>query len=168
MKFMFRGFAVAGMFAIALSLLLAFSTEAQGEDWPKYMRDLANSGHSSETGINSSNVASLGTKWTFTTGGLVSASPAVATINGVSTVYVGVSSHGDQPCIVGRVDAYDELTGNTAWSFNTIDQTTCPSGTCLGASVWSSVAIDAVNGIVYAGTGNPGSTCNPATANAAL
>src|SRR5438477_6466620 len=128
MKFMFRGFAVAGMFAIALSLLLAFSTEAQGEDWPKYMRDLANSGHSSETGINSSNVASLGTKWTFTTGGLVSASPAVATINGVSTVYVGSWN--------GILYALNAVTGQQLWTFavDLVGQCNATAGCRIGSS----------------------------------
>ncbi len=85
-------------------------------------------------------------------------------------VYVGVSAHGDSNCIPGgEVRAYDEVTGNLVWSFNTIDQSTCPNGgTCVGGSVWSSVAIDDVNGIVYAGTGNPGSTCSPPSKNAGL
>lgn len=38
----------------------------------------------------------------------------------------------------------------------------------MWGSVWSSVAVDDVNGIVYAGTGNPGSTCAPPTQNAGL
>jgi glucose dehydrogenase len=85
-------------------------------------------------------------------------------------VFVGVASHGDAPCVPGGlVNAYDELTGKLVWTFNTIDQSTCPNGgTCVGASVWSSLAIDDVNGIVYAATGNPGSTCMPATKNAGL
>ena len=85
-------------------------------------------------------------------------------------VYVGVSAHGDTNCIPGgEVQAYDELTGDLVWSFNTIDQSTCPNGeNCVGGSVWSSVAIDDVNGIVYAGTGNPGSTCTPPSKNAGL
>jgi outer membrane protein assembly factor BamB len=246
-----------------LSALCLGCLRASAEDWPKYKRDLANDGLSAETGINSTNVSSLQTKWTFPTGGIISASPAVATVNGISTVYlgswtgvfyavnavtgqsiwtfqvdkigpcksngchigssaavdvannlvffgarnayvyalnaatgqlvwkqrvgsnpyeiwsspaiyngmlfVGVSSHGDDPCIPGgQVNAYNELTGAPVWSFNTIDQTTCPSGVCVGGSVWSSVAIDDVNGIVYADTGNPGSTCFPPSKNAAL
>lgn len=243
------------------------SFHAAAEDWPKYNHDLANTGLSGETGINSKNVAQLQTKWTFTASKM-SATPAVATINGTpmvfipswdgimhalnavtgvqiwsfkvdaignsycndtycrmgsspavdvaqnlvlfgssnaylyalnattgalvwkvvtgdsnagyevwsspaiyqGMVYIGVSSHGDNPCIVGgEVQAYDELTGDLDWSFNTIDQGTCPTGVpCVGGSVWSSVAIDEVNGIAYAGTGNPGSTCKPPTANAGL
>jgi len=236
----------------------------RADDWPKYLRDLGNSAHSAETGIDSSNVASLKTKWTFSTGGEVSASPAVATVNGISTlflgsyngnfyainavtgtkiwsfkidivppcnskrcrigssasvdiannlvffgaenaylyalnattgtvvwkqqlgdptngaevwsspafyngmVYVGLASHDDAPCVIGLINAYNELTGATVWSFTTIDQSTCPGGTCVGGAVWSSVAIDDTNGIIYAGTGNPGANCLPPTKNATL
>jgi len=253
---------------VLLSLLFGFclsSVEATAEDWPKYRRDLSNTGASAETGISSRNVKSLKIAWTFPTGGQISAEPAVATINGVSTVflgsttgfyalnavtggliwsysidlvgqcnptkgcrigssayvdaannlvlfgarnayvyalnattgalvwkqqtgdpqsyevwaspavyngmvYVGTASHGDAPCLEGgEVNAYDELTGSPVWSFNTIDQSTCPGGgDCVGGAVWSSVAIDTTNGIVYAGTGNPGSTCHPPTQNAGL
>jgi glucose dehydrogenase len=85
-------------------------------------------------------------------------------------VFIGVSSHFDHPCIPGgEVQAYDEVTGNLVWSFNTLDQSTCPGGgTCMGGSVWSSVAIDDAHGIVYAGTGNPGASCTPPTQNAGL
>lgn len=248
-----------------LAVLCLVACRTWAEDWPKYKRDLANDGLSAETGINSTNATSLMTKWTFPTGGLISASAAVATVNGTSTLYlgswsgifyainavtgqtiwmfqvdqigqcktngcrigssaavdvannlvffgarnaylyalnattgqvvwkesvgdnrvgyevwsspavyngmvfVGVSSHGDNPCLPGGlVNAYNELTGVPVWSFNTIDQSTCPSGVCVGGSVWSSVAIDDVNGIVYAGTGNPGSTCSPPSQNAGL
>jgi outer membrane protein assembly factor BamB len=236
----------------------------RADDWPKYLRDLSNSAHSAESGIDSSNVASLKTKWTFSTGGEVSASPAVATVNGISTVflgsyngnfyainavtgqkiwsfridivppcnnkrcrigssasvdvaqnlvffgaenaylyalnattgvlvwkqqlgdptngaevwsspafyngmvYVGLASHDDAPCVIGLINAYTELTGVAVWSFSTIDQSTCPGGTCVGGAVWSSVAIDDSNGIVYAGTGNPGANCSPPTQNATL
>lgn len=237
---------------------------SRAEDWPKYMRDLANSAHSAETGISSSNVRSLKQKWGVATTGTVSASPAVATINGTSMVFigswngsfyalnavtgtqiwsfpidiippcsrnscrigssasvdvannlvffgaenaylyalnaqtgalvwkqqlgdpadgaevwsspvfykgmvlVGLASHTDAPCVMGSISAYNELNGNPVWNFLTIDQGTCPMGVCLGGSVWSSLAIDDVNGIVYAATGNPGASCTPPTANATL
>jgi len=81
-------------------------------------------------------------------------------------VFVGLASHTDSPCIIGLVNAYHELSGNPVWSFSTIDQNSCSSGTCVGGAVWSSLAIDATNGIVYAGTGNPGASCTPPTQNA--
>jgi len=258
------------LLACAICFLAAGPLRSQSfaEDWPKYNRDLGNTAHSAETGISSKNIKSLKTKWTFQTGGLISATPAVATINGTSmvfipawngvvyalnaitgqavwsftvdfvggrcsqaqqwcrmgsspavdtssnmvfvgsynaylyaldattgklvwkqsvgdsqagyevwtspsiyqgVVYIGASSHGDNPCIPGgEVLAYDEASGALEWSFNTIDQSTCPQGTCVGGSVWASVAIDDMNGIVYAGTANPGASCMPPSMNAGL
>ena len=83
-------------------------------------------------------------------------------------VLVGLASHNDAPCVIGLVNAYNELNGNPVWSFPTIDQSTCPGGTCLGGAVSSSLAIDSTNGIVYAGTGDPGAKCTPPTQNATL
>jgi outer membrane protein assembly factor BamB len=82
-------------------------------------------------------------------------------------VYLGLASHADTPCVKGAVYAVNESTHAIQWMFNTLDETSCPMGTnCVGAGVWSSAAIDATNGIVYFGTGNPGSTCQPSTPNA--
>jgi hypothetical protein len=39
-------------------------------------------------------------------------------------------------------------------------------GQCVGAGVWASPALDTTNGILYVGTGNPGSICSPSTPNA--
>jgi outer membrane protein assembly factor BamB len=248
---------------LACLLLLAFCPVlGRGEDWPKYRRDRSNTGRSAETGISSTNVATLKEKWHFDTGGGISASAAVATVNGVSTVfignwsgafyalnavtgqeiwsyriapvgcavtacriasspavsggvvyfgaadatiyalnaanghliwkhtlassasgyeiwsspavdtngtiYVGLASHGDNPCVIGHVMAIRTSDGSIKWDFTTIDQTTCPGpGVCVGAGVWASPAIDEANGLVFVGTGNPGSTCNPSTPNAA-
>lgn len=235
-----------------------------GEDWPKFRRDLANSGVSGETGISSSNINLMSLKWKFNAGAPVSASPAVATVRSIRTVYVGhangtmyalnaetgeqlwsytvdqigpcsvylslgcllassaavengivyfgsgngfvyaldaatgalqwktqigdpnlgyavyaspavykgrvyvgVASAYDTPCVPGRLDALDATTGAPIWKFDTVDQATCPTGTCVGAAVWSSPAVDAQFGTVYVGTGNPGASCIPPTANAA-
>jgi outer membrane protein assembly factor BamB len=96
------------------------------------------------------------------TGHEIWSSPAV--YNG--RVYVGVASHNAAPCVAGRVVALNALTGQIAWSFSTIDPSSCPFGTCLGAGVWSSPAIDTQFGTLFVGTGNPGQGCFPATANA--
>ncbi|MFQ5949696.1 MAG: PQQ-binding-like beta-propeller repeat protein, partial [Nitrospiria bacterium] len=232
------------------------------EDWPKFRRDLANTGRSIETGISSTNAHRLKLKWKFDTDSKIIASPAVATIDGIRTVYignsagifyavdadtgdrrwsftidrgrftcsnpdrcrigssaavengivyfgaenaylyaldaadgtllwkkqlgdpdtgyeiwsspavyngivyVGVASHMSMPCVAGRVVALDSTSGANVWSFNTIDQATCPSGFCLGAGVWSSPAIDTHFGTLYIGTGNSGKGCVPSTANA--
>lgn len=89
-------------------------------------------------------------------------SPAV--YNGL--VYVGVASQYDEPCVPGQVLALDAGTGSPVWTFNTLDQSTCPGGNCVGAAVWSSPALDVRFGTVYVGTGNPGETCVPPTADA--
>jgi len=234
------------------------------EDWPKYRRDLSNTGRSLESAISSRNVARLDLKWQFDTGAKISGSPAVATAGGIRTVYignwagdlvavnadsgaqrwrftiekvgtvctttarcriasspavangivyfgtetghvyalnaatgalvwrrqlgdpdqgyeiwsspavhsgrvyVGVASHEADPCVIGRVDALDAATGAPGWSFETIDQNTCPSGVCLGAGVWSSPAIDTQFNTLYIGTGNAGRGCVPNTFNATL
>jgi outer membrane protein assembly factor BamB len=245
-----------------LLALLLFPAAGRSEDWPKYHRDILNSGNSAESGISSANVSTLKEKWHFLAGGEISASPAVATVNGVSTVfigdwsgvfyalnavtgrqlwsfsiapcapycriasspavvngvvyfgaadatlyavnaatgrlvwkrnladphagyevwsspavdshgtiYVGLASHGDAPCVIGHVVAVQASNGALKWDFTTIDQTTCPPTLppvpCVGAGVWSSPAVDEANGVVYVGTGNPGSTCHPPTGNAA-
>jgi outer membrane protein assembly factor BamB len=234
---------------------------AAAEDWPRYRRDLNNSGRSAETFVSSANVSWLKLRWKYPAGAKISASPAVATVGGRSLVfvgawdgtfyaldaitgtkvwsrkidiippcnstscriassaavrngkvyfgarnaflyaldaatgavswkvqlanpnsnyeiwsspavsnglvYVGLAGADDSPCVQGRIEARNANTGAVVWKFNTIDQTSCPSGTCVGATVWSSVAIDAANDILFADTGNPGSTCVPASANAA-
>jgi len=89
-------------------------------------------------------------------------SPLVA--NGL--VYIGVAGADDSPCVQGRVEAMNATTGTSAWTFDTIDQSSCASGTCVGATVWSSPAYDPSTNILYITTGNPGSSCSPSTANA--
>ena len=255
-----RQIAIVGL----LISVIFVAAQAPAEDWPKFLHDLNNSAHSGETGISSSNVQTLKTKWTFSSGYEFSASPAIATVHGTSMVFlgawngnfyalnavtgkkiwsftvdlvppcrtnscriassaavdtannlvffgaenaylyalnattgalvwkqqlgdphngaevwssptffngmvfVGLASHNDAPCVIGLVNSYNELNGNPVWSFPTIDQSTCPSGTCLGGAVSSSLAIDSTNGIVYAGTGGPGAECTPPTQNATL
>lgn len=253
---------VSSLVDSAKSATASVAIASPGEDWPKYRRDLANTGKSGEVGISSANVARLRRKWTFDTGGPVSASPAVATVGGIRTVYVGawngtfhainadsgaarwsfaidpvigctfsgsdriasspavengvvyfgaanafvyaldaatgalvwkkqlgdpcqgyeiwsspavfngvvyvgVASHESAPCVVGQVVALNAATGASAWGFDTIDQSTCPSDTCLGAGVWSSPAIDVEFGTLFIGTGNAGRGCSPSTDNAA-
>jgi len=249
--------------SLLISVILV-AAQAPAEDWPKFLHDLNNSANSGETGISSFNVRTLKTKWTFSSGYEFSASPAIATVNGTSMlflgawngnfyalnavtgkkiwsftvdlvppcrpnacriassaavdtannlvffgaenaylyalnattgalvwkqqlgdprkgaevwssptffngmVFVGLASHNDAPCVIGLVNSYNELNGNPVWSFPTIDQSTCPSGTCLGGAVPSSLAIDSTNGIIYAGTGGPGAKCTPPTENATL
>ncbi len=243
---------------ISLSLTICI-TAGSAENWPKYRRDYANSGHSAETGtlangvttVNSSNISSLHLKWSHNLGGKISGTPAVVNgvvyvgtwggvvyalnavtggtiwshnlcgcriagspmvINGVvyigaanarlyalnastgatiwstlltsqtaaeiwsspavsnGLVFVGVASHADSPCVKGAVYGINASTGHIVWTFNTVNQATCPTGagTCTGAGVWSSAALDVPANLLYIGTGNPGSSCQPASANATL
>jgi outer membrane protein assembly factor BamB len=249
------------------STVAAVTITSPVEDWAKYRRDLANTGRSAETGLSSANAELLGIKWKFDTGAGVpgiSASPAVATVGGITTVYVGtwkgtffaldaatgfkrwsftidvisgcpemntrrigssavvdngivffgganaylyaldaatgtlkwkmqlgdpcqgyeiwsspavlngvvyvgVASHESAPCVAGQVFAFRTKDGMPAWPkpFDTIDQITCPTpGTCLGAAVWSSPALDTKFNTLYVGTGNSGKGCSPSTENA--
>ncbi len=235
-----------------------FVHRANAEDWPKYRRDYANSGHSAETGtlangvttVTSGNIHNLSLKWSKTVNGKVSATPVVAggvvyfgtwngyfyaldaitgatkwsrsplcscrmagsamVQNGVvyvgtstatlyalsaadghtiwsktlttqsgaeiwaspvvfnGVVYVGVASHSDAPCVQGMMYGVNAATGSINWTFNAINQSTCPSGTCVGGGIWSSAALDTGANLLYISTGNPGSTCTPSTANATL
>src|ERR1700688_3668643 len=104
------------------------------DDWPKYLRDLSNSAHSAETGIDSSNVATLKTKWTFVTGGEVSASPAVATVNGTSTLFLGSYN--------GSFYAIDAVTGTKIWSFKIDIINPCNKKRCR---IGSSASVDVAN-----------------------
>ncbi len=112
------------------------------EDWPKFQRDLANTGRSIETGIGSSTVNLLQAKWKFNTGGAVVDSPAVATVNGVRMVFIGSGS--------GIFYALDADTGAVRWSFPVDLNGLCT--VAAGCALPSSPAVQ--NGIVYFGTGN--------------
>jgi polyvinyl alcohol dehydrogenase (cytochrome) len=67
------------------------------------------------------------------------------------SVYEGVASVGDCPLIRGQLVQMNAATGAIQHIFNTV-----PTG-CIGASIWSSPAIDAAAGTVYVSTGNQGS-----------
>jgi outer membrane protein assembly factor BamB len=89
----------------------------------------------------------LALKWKFLTGGKISASPAVATINGTIMVFIGSWD--------GVFHALDATTGAQAWSF-AIDAAPS-SGSCATAPVECSriaSSAAAVDGRVYFGAGN--------------
>jgi len=114
--------------------------------------------------LNASNLSIAWSRSLTTQAGAEIWSSPVA-FNGL--VYVGIASQGDNPCVKGAIYAVNTATHTIQWKFNTLDESSCPTGTnCVGAAVWSSAAIDKANGIVYFGTGNPGSNCKPPTANA--
>jgi outer membrane protein assembly factor BamB len=68
------------------------------------------------------------------------------------SLYVGISSTGDCPLVQGRLVKLDPATGQEQASFKVV-----PDG-CTGGGIWTSPAIDAATGMVFATTGTNG-TC---------
>jgi len=70
-----------------------------------------------------------------------------------NSIYIGLSSLGDCPLVLGEVLQLDASTGAIQHTIKFV-----PDG-CLGANVWSSPTIDRQLGIVFVSTGNEG-TCS--------
>src|SRR5437870_11884556 len=72
------------MLSVGMLLLCCYGVAfAQSADWPMFGQNTANTAHNpTETKISTGNVKQLKVKWTFTTGGDVSARAAV--VNGVA------------------------------------------------------------------------------------
>ena len=65
-------------------------------------------------------------------------------------VYAGLSNGTlDNPCTVGKMQAFDEMTGALLWNWDAV-----PPG-YLGGGIWQTPAIDAVRNLVLFSTGNP-------------
>ena len=129
---------------------LVVSSVARAQDWPMYGRDLKHSFTNPGSLINAGNVGLLTPAWDFTTGDVVSASPAV--VHGV--VYVGSWD--------GFFYALDAATGAVRWTFQVDCQGSvqpipaqCPGGPSApsdraetdGGLITSSAAV--VDGKVY-------------------
>jgi polyvinyl alcohol dehydrogenase (cytochrome) len=71
------------------------------------------------------------------------------------SVYVGVGSIGDCPAVPGKLVKLNAATGATEATFTTV-----PRG-CIGATVWTSPAIDETTGTVFITTGNAGDCARP-------
>jgi outer membrane protein assembly factor BamB len=69
------------------------------------------------------------------------------------SVYVGVASLGDCPLVRGAMVKLDPDTGAIEARFDTVDKG------CVGATVWTSPAIDPAANAVYLTTGNAGGAC---------
>ena len=97
--------ATAALVAVLFGLVLVGSTIAsQGNEWNSAGGDRQNTRYqASEHTLSAANVANLGVKWAFTTGGDVSATPAVD----ADTVYV--------PDWAGNLYAVDKTTGALKW-----------------------------------------------------
>ena len=134
---------------LAVGLLLAPSVAA-ADDWPMYGRDLRHSFTNGGSLINATNALLLTPAWNFTTGDVVSASPAVV----AGVVYVGSWD--------GFFYALDAATGALEWQFQVDCQSTvqpipaqCPGGPSApqdraetdGGLITSSAAV--VDGRVY-------------------
>ena len=71
------------------------------------------------------------------------------------SVYIGVGSVGDCPLVAGKLVKLNTRTGATEATFRTV-----PRG-CIGATIWTSPAIDEASGTVFVVTGNPGDCTKP-------
>ncbi len=112
------------------------SMKAQGLlDWPMFGQNPANSASNLELAISPGNVSKLSPKWTFTTGGDVSARAAV--VNGV--VYF--------PDWGGNLWAVNAQTGKQIWGHQLSDYVGGSAG-----SVHSRTSPAVVGGIAYVGT----------------
>ena len=100
---------------VAVLLLTSTVLADPGGGWPTAGSDLQNTRYqSSESKISPTNVGTLAPKWAFTTGGDVSATPAV---DG-TTVYV--------PDWAGNLYAIDRKTGQQVWKVKIADVTGVP------------------------------------------
>jgi polyvinyl alcohol dehydrogenase (cytochrome) len=99
--------------AVTVGLLISgVALAGGGATWVSAGHDLQNTRYqNTESKIGAGNVANLAVKWQFTTGGDVSATPAV---DG-STVYF--------PDWAGNLYAVDQTTGNQVWSHKVSDYT---------------------------------------------
>ncbi len=101
----FTALAIAAAMAVAISAAQSRDSTATAAPWPAAGNDLLNSRNQpSETKIGPSNVSSLTAKWTFKTGGDVSATPTV----GATAIYF--------PDWAGNLYAVNKNTGQAIWS----------------------------------------------------
>jgi polyvinyl alcohol dehydrogenase (cytochrome) len=95
--------AACGLLLLATPLALAEDNGDANSQWTMGGQNLNNGRNQPKTGINPQNVANLKSKWVFTSGGDVSATPAVA----YGTVYF--------PDFAGNFYAVDAETGALKW-----------------------------------------------------
>jgi polyvinyl alcohol dehydrogenase (cytochrome) len=127
----------ASAIALMLGTIAVGSLRAADESWPMFGENAANTASTSETTITTSKVSTLKTKWTFTTGGDVSARAAV--VDGV--VYF--------PDWGGNIWAVNASTGKKIWHHQMSDY-----GLASGTVSRTSPAV--VDDKVYIGTQTDG------------
>ena len=129
-----RKLILGGVFGGVAVALLTANTIPPPADWPMFGQNPANTATNvTETAISNKSVGALKTKWTFTTGGDVSARAAV--VNGIAYF----------PDWGGNIWAVDANSGKLAWGHKLSDY-----GLAAGTVSRTSPAV--ANGIVYIGT----------------
>src|SRR5512139_2577271 len=131
---------IAGLLTTSLALA------SQGSLWPSAGGNRQNTRYQdSEHTLSVSNISSLTTKWTFTTGGDVSATPAVD----VDTVYF--------PDWAGNLYAVDKLTGVQKWKVSIAAASGVPfDKTRATPAVTDNLVIVGTQGSIFAPGGGPG------------
>src|SRR5271168_3733971 len=123
--------------AVVITMLSIGALRAQGQDWPMFGQNIANSASTLDLSLLPINVSKLEPKWTFTAGGDVSARAAVV---------LGVAYFPDWG---GNLWAVHTQTGQAVWSHQLSDY-----GLPTGTVARTSPAV--VGGIVYVGTQETG------------
>src|SRR5271170_4795713 len=118
---------------VAIVILSVGGSSAQAQDWPMFGQNIANSGSTLDLTLLPITVPRLAPKWTFTTGGDVSARAAV--VGGVAYF----------PDWGGNLTAVNANTGKAVWSHQLSDYG-------LPANTHSRTSPAVANGIVYVGT----------------
>src|SRR5271170_3174213 len=119
--------------AVVITILSVGALGAQGQDWPMFGQNIANSASTLDLTLLPINVSKLEPKWTFTTGGDVSARAAV----------VGWVAY--FPDWGGNLWAVNTQTGKSIWSHQFSDYG-------LPANTHSRTSPAVVNGVVYTAT----------------
>jgi polyvinyl alcohol dehydrogenase (cytochrome) len=118
---------------VAIVTLSVGGSSAQAQDWPMFGQNSANSGSTFDFALWPFTVPKLALKWTFTTGGDVSARAAV--VDGVAYF----------PDWGGNLTAVNANTGTAVWSHQLSDYG-------LPAATHSRTTPAVVNGVLYTGT----------------
>lgn len=118
---------------LGIAAVAALTADEDQKDWPMFGQNPANTASSQAEGITAGNVKGLKTKWTFTTGGDVSARAAV--VNGVAYF----------PDWGGNIWAVDANSGAKIWGHQLSDY-----GLTAGTVSRTSPAV--ANGVIYIGT----------------
>lgn len=105
---------------------------AGAADWPMFAHDVHHTGRSPETGLGTSNVASLGLQWQANTGAATYNSPAIVYNSSLDKTLVYTASKSKV------VAAYDAASGARIWTYR------------ANAAIVSSPAV--VNNVVYIGS----------------